>query len=257
MFGSLCKEVHAPLQVVPPVGQPLVPPSGAPPAGTGNLCAPPALVSATDVHETASSPTIDKGSNALVPAGLTDDVFGATRILAGTTTCAAPFPAAIVDIGAAEYVPPAQSCPPVIPPPPAPATVVTKVSFGNQKITLTTPSACTASTKRLAITATSTASTSSKAAKLRFSSVAFYIDRGVKHTRHRGRGKKRRKVTVYLANATAHRVPVTVSLSLAGLRSGHHGLRVVLSYRETRKGKHGRKTTVTVTKTIRSTFSVC
>ncbi|MGA2009514.1 MAG: hypothetical protein ABSH51_03115 [Solirubrobacteraceae bacterium] len=39
-------------------------------AGTGNICAAPALAAPAtgDVHETASSPTIDAGSNALVPA---------------------------------------------------------------------------------------------------------------------------------------------------------------------------------------------
>jgi hypothetical protein len=231
--------------------------SGAALPGAGNICAPPALISATDVLETAASPTIDKGSNALVPAGLTTDFFGSTRILAGTVACTGPAPAAIVDIGASEYVPPIPPCPPPIPKPPAP--VVTKASIGNQQITLTTPSplACTASTKQLAVTADSATLASSKAPKLKFSSVAFYIDKGVKHIIHKGRGKKRKKVTVYLANATAHHVPITVDLSLTGLRSGTHTLKIVLSYKETKKGKHGHKQTVTVTKTLSTKFSVC
>jgi hypothetical protein len=67
--------------------------------GTGNICADPKLVNASsgDVHETFSSPTVDAGSNALVPNGLTTDVYGNTRIqakLAGGT--------ATVDMGAAE-----------------------------------------------------------------------------------------------------------------------------------------------------------
>jgi hypothetical protein len=67
--------------------------------GTGNICAAPALAgaSAGNVHETYSSPTVDAGSNALVPNGLTTDVYGANRIqprLAGGT--------ATVDMGAAE-----------------------------------------------------------------------------------------------------------------------------------------------------------
>jgi hypothetical protein len=67
--------------------------------GTGNICADPKLVGASsgDVHETFSSPTVDAGSNALVPNGLSTDVYGANRIqprLAGGT--------ATVDIGAAE-----------------------------------------------------------------------------------------------------------------------------------------------------------
>ncbi len=53
------------------------------------------LVGGSDVHETAASPTIDAGSGALVPAGLTADVFGNPRIDPGG--------AATVDIGAAEY----------------------------------------------------------------------------------------------------------------------------------------------------------
>jgi hypothetical protein len=67
--------------------------------GNGNICAPPALAGAPagNVHETYSSPTVDAGSNALVPNGLTTDVYGANRIqprLAGRT--------ATVDMGAAE-----------------------------------------------------------------------------------------------------------------------------------------------------------
>lgn len=92
--------------------------SGAALSGAGNLCAPPLLVSASDVHETASSPTIDKGSNALVPAGLTADFFGSGRVLAGRAVCSPPAPAAIVDIGAAEFVAPIPPCPPVVTPTP-------------------------------------------------------------------------------------------------------------------------------------------
>jgi hypothetical protein len=73
---------------------------GSPFAGTGNICAPPALAnpSAGDVHETSSSPTIDVGSNALVPSGVTTDAYGAARIqprVAGNPP--------IVDMGAAEF----------------------------------------------------------------------------------------------------------------------------------------------------------
>jgi hypothetical protein len=53
-----------------------------------------------DVHATASSPTIDAGSNALVPSGVTMDFFGQPRISVGKFG-----DAAIVDIGAAEFVP--------------------------------------------------------------------------------------------------------------------------------------------------------
>jgi hypothetical protein len=71
-----------------------------PPTGTGNICADPKLADAAtgDVHETYPSPTIDAGSNPLVPGGTTKDVYGNPRIqakLQGHT--------ATVDIGAAEF----------------------------------------------------------------------------------------------------------------------------------------------------------
>ncbi len=95
--------------------------ASAPLAGEGNICANPLLVdngnpASFDVHETASSPTIDAGSNALVPSGLTADAFGTTRILAGHVGCFQSFPA-VVDMGAAEFQ---SAAPPCLPPrPPA------------------------------------------------------------------------------------------------------------------------------------------
>jgi hypothetical protein len=61
-----------------------VPPPQPPFTGTGNICHDPGLVNAIggNVRETSSSPTIDAGSNGLVPAGLVQDVYGATRIQA-------------------------------------------------------------------------------------------------------------------------------------------------------------------------------
>ena len=84
--------------------------SSEPVPGTGNICANPLLADngepvSFDVHETASSPTIDAGSNALVPDGLTTDFYGTPRILAGYASCSQSFPA-VVDMGAAE--PPAR-----------------------------------------------------------------------------------------------------------------------------------------------------
>ncbi len=62
--------------------------------GSGNICADPKLVdpAAGDVHESASSPTVNAGNNSLIPAGLTTDYYGAARVSGGT-----------VDIGAAEF----------------------------------------------------------------------------------------------------------------------------------------------------------
>jgi hypothetical protein len=68
--------------------------------GSGNICANPLL--AANGAETASSPTIDVGSNALVPAGLTTDLAGQSRIRASHQTCNGLGPA-IVDIGAYEF----------------------------------------------------------------------------------------------------------------------------------------------------------
>jgi hypothetical protein len=77
-------------------------------SGAGNICANPQLDA--NGEETASSPTIDAGSNALVPSGLTTDAFGTPRILAGHAGCSQSFPA-VVDIGAAEFQPAQPSCP--------------------------------------------------------------------------------------------------------------------------------------------------
>ena len=90
--------------------------------GAGNICAEPLLEGAStgNVHETPSSPTIDAGSNALVPAGLTTDAFGTPRILSGHLGCTSASPA-VVDMGADELVPSAPACPARLAPrPPVP-----------------------------------------------------------------------------------------------------------------------------------------
>jgi hypothetical protein len=79
-------------------------------AGEGNICADPHLRAGTealsvDPRETSLSPTVDAGSNALVPAGLTTDFLGGPRIVAGTLIahCTGPTTGpATVDMGAAE-----------------------------------------------------------------------------------------------------------------------------------------------------------
>ncbi|MHB8233087.1 MAG: hypothetical protein ACYDHT_00385 [Solirubrobacteraceae bacterium] len=80
--------------------------------GSANICADPKLVGGGDVHETAASPTLEAGSNTLVPSGLTSDVFGGARIV-GRITCAGTV--ATVDIGAAEFNSYATPiCPPLV-----------------------------------------------------------------------------------------------------------------------------------------------
>ncbi len=101
-----------------------MPGTSTPLPGEGNICANPSLpgAEAGEVRENASSPTIDAGSNALVPAGLTTDAFGDPRILAGHSGCGQSFPA-VVDMGADELTPSAPSCPvpvSVKPQPPVP-----------------------------------------------------------------------------------------------------------------------------------------
>jgi hypothetical protein len=76
--------------------------SGVPFPGGGNICVDPKLVNpsgfpAPDVHETAASPTIDQGSNALVPTGLSQDFEGDARISDGNNDAVAA-----VDMGADE-----------------------------------------------------------------------------------------------------------------------------------------------------------
>jgi hypothetical protein len=88
-------------------------------AGEGNLCASPRLAdegnpASFDVHETAESPTIDAGRNALVPGGLLTDVFGNARVLPGHAFLPPCTPGAVigltygptvVDMGASEFGP--------------------------------------------------------------------------------------------------------------------------------------------------------
>jgi hypothetical protein len=98
--------------------------SSAPIAGAGNICAAPQLAGPPgDVHETAASPTRQAGSNALVPAGLATDLYGAPRIAGGSLqpTCGegyVPLAGPVVDMGAAqdaELLVPTRglSCPPL------------------------------------------------------------------------------------------------------------------------------------------------
>jgi DNA-binding beta-propeller fold protein YncE len=149
------------------------------------------------------------------------------------------------------------------PSPPLPSTQTTRATIDNQQLSLTSPSplACTAATGRLAVTLDSTAITGSKAAKLRFSSAAFYMDKGIrrtgKKTRGSGTGHKKTGSTVsYTPNATASHLPVTLELSLDGLKPGVHMLTVKISYRENKRTR-AHKLTVAITKTLTATFDLC
>ncbi len=83
--------------------------SSGPVSSTEGQSTPPVFVDpeAGDYREALRSPTIDAGINDA--ANGTTDLDGNPRALPGRTSCRAPRPAAITDIGAFEYVPPA--CP--------------------------------------------------------------------------------------------------------------------------------------------------
>jgi hypothetical protein len=118
-------------------------------SGAGNICAAPQLVSPStgDVHETQASPTVDAGSNTLVPLGLSTDVFGGERTLAGHAVCSGEVPK-VVDMGAAEYAPAALPCAPKINGPAGPVPGLTqfvsiKVSSKGVALTLSCKGAST------------------------------------------------------------------------------------------------------------------
>jgi hypothetical protein len=150
--------------------------SSAPLPGSGNICANPLLAdngdpASFDVAETASSPTIDAGSNALIPAGLLTDFYGSPRVVSshythntdlpctsGTTlepTLAAP----VVDMGAAEFgpvaVPDAVECAVMSEPPPQGSTTsVTQGSKTSKSSVFSLPSFLERRNDRLLLTFT-------------------------------------------------------------------------------------------------------
>ncbi len=150
------------------------------------------------------------------------------------------------------------------PPPPLSASPPQKTHavFGNQQITLLAPSplSCTISSGKLAVSLDSSPITGSKATKLRLASVAFFLDKGVRHI-HRttidAHGHKTtRAVVSYGPNATTRHLPAKLELSLSALKTGSHILTVKLSYKE-RKRKQGHMSTLTVIKVLSVRFTVC
>ena len=156
-------------------------------------------------------------------------------------------------------VPPQSTVPPGLPVPPRSTTA----RLGNQRITLLTPSqqTCTAVSKVLAVMLASTAISKSHATKLKFSSAAFYIGKGVKHTtnktEHLKNGKtKKITTTTHTPNATVHHVPAVIALKLTDLQTSSQTLNVVVSYKQA-VTKHSHKATKTVTKTFTTKFTIC
>jgi virginiamycin B lyase len=144
----------------------------------------------------------------------------------------------------------------------APAQKTIAATFGNQRITVTTPSpsACVARSGSLPVRLTSATVAGSKRTKLKFAGATLYVDRGVKHTTRKIERKHGKKVTVkvttYRANASVKRLPASVRLKLTGLKSGAHKLKTTFSYTES-VVKHGHRSSRTVTKSVTAAFKVC
>ncbi len=136
---------------------------------------------------------------------------------------------------------------------PGPLRTVT-MRFANQKITLTTPSACVAPNSKLLVTFDS--KKRSVGEKLRFSRLAVYIDRGSKREVARRINGIRRLVTVYRPSATSRHEPARLQLQTAGLAAKAHTLRVVVHYVRVHRADD-RKSSMTVTKRLYDSFSVC
>jgi streptogramin lyase len=146
---------------------------------------------------------------------------------------------------------------------PPPSTKVLTATVGNQRLQLTTPSlsSCIRKTSKLSVTLRSSAIAHSQAAKLRFRSASFFLDKGIRHTHKRTKrlsnGHKRTiTVITFTANAITHHLPASPGLRLSGLKSGNHTLRATVLYTKTVTVHHHRRV-VTVTRTVRTKFTVC
>lgn len=155
-------------------------------------------------------------------------------------------------------------------PSPKPTTFV--VRFGNQQLTLSTPSASVCQAANTSYTVSLSAKTLKTGTKLKFVSASFYLDKGVKHSRKERKkvkvhGRTRTKtvtIVTYRANAVAKRLPANEKLSLKGLARGTHTLTVKVAYRETKLEtvrEHGKsvkvRKTVTVNKTLTAKLTIC
>jgi hypothetical protein len=121
------------------------------PTDAGNICSNPLLTPSGT--ETGSSPTLDAGSNALLPPGLTVDIAGNPRIAANRLGCSGPEPP-ITDMGAFEFVGPGVA-PPCVPRPPRAVKIAggrLTLRHGKVAIKLTCPPAGVACAGTLALT---------------------------------------------------------------------------------------------------------
>jgi virginiamycin B lyase len=137
--------------------------------------------------------------------------------------------------------------------PPPKTTTQTTATVGDQLVSVVAPlpTACTATTKKLRITLSAKTIAHPKAAKVKFSTAALFLDHGVKHKRTKRVKGKRRTVVSFSANTTVHKLPARPSLKLNGLRSGKHSLKVKFVF----KRRSGKGSALRKTVTVR--FRVC
>ena len=250
---------------------------------------PPTVTTGAATNVTASSAQIDGTANGRGAASTVTIQYGTTPAL-GSTTAAGSEPAddmagavsatvtglpagttiyyrlvannayGTVSGSTLSFTTAAKPPPPVAPP--ATKTRTLQATVGNQRITITVsaPTPCLGPGVHPQLKLSSTAIHGSEAAKLSFERAAVFIDRGIKRTRTKlvtlHHHKHRKRVTVYLPNATARHLPATLSPSPQGLRPGTHSLRFTLTYTRTRRSGH-RTVHSAVTKTIKTTFTLC
>jgi subtilase family serine protease len=141
-----------------------------------------------------------------------------------------------------------------------PTTKATTFKLGDQLLTLTTPilDKCLAPSAAYKVRFRSVSHSGQP--KLKFKSVAYYLDKGVKRVRTETstvHGKKRAvKVTTIGPNATSHNASSSASIHLKGVHSGTQTLRLVITYSKTTKSR-GKTKLLTVIKQLTVKFKVC
>ena len=125
---------------------------------------------------------------------------------------------------------------------------------------LSLPNTCFAKSKTVSLATSTVRVAGTHAHAVHFSHADVFIDRGIKHVRHhtvRRHGRTVRITTVsYSANRTIGALPSTITLKLATLSSGSHGLRIVFTFHRTVR-KNGRSHAASSTATLSTKFKVC
>jgi hypothetical protein len=142
----------------------------------------------------------------------------------------------------------------------AATTKMTTFKLGDQLLTLTTPIVDSCLTASAAYKVELRSVTHSGQPKLKFKSVAYYLDKGLKRARTQistVHAKKRTlKLTTIGPNATSDNASSRESLHLRGLHAGTHSLKLVITYTKTTRGA-GKTKLTTVVKRLTVKFKVC